>query len=137
MVSLMILRQHQYWSPDFAPGLGEKFWGMKGILRVLLTFQTDRIIGFKVQDPYAVLCIAMQMGRAGSCPWGHLFLAAWDVFNPSATSAQRESVQRKFGDRGAFESDHRFDAFVSVLFPPMRVRLTGSLRCGSVQSTGA
>ncbi len=123
VASLMGLRQHRYWSPDFDPGLEEQFWGVKGILRVLLTFQAGRVVGFKLQDPYAVLCIAMQMGRAGNCPWGHLFLAAWDVFNPSATPAQQGSVQSKFVDRGAFESDHRFDAFVSVLFPPMRARL--------------
>lgn len=121
--SLIGLRQHRYWSPDFNPGLEEQFWGEKGILRVLLTLQADRVIGFKLQDPYAVLCVGMQMGRAGSCPWGHLFLAAWEVFNPSATLAQQGSIQRKFENRSAFASDHRFDAFSSVLFPPMRTPL--------------
>jgi putative endonuclease len=123
LASLMGLRQHRYWSSDFEPCLEEQFWGAKGILRVLLAFQADRVIGSKLQDPYAVLCTAMQMGRAGSCPWGHLFLAAWEVFNPSATLAQREGVARKFNNRSAFAPDHRFDAFVSVLFPPMRPQL--------------
>lgn len=123
VASLMGLRKHQYWSYDFDPCLDEQFWGAKGILRVLLTFQTDRVIGSKLQDPYAVLCVGMQMGRAGSCPWGHLFLAAWEVFRPSATPAQQESAQRKFGNRDGFASDHRFDAFASVLFPPIRARL--------------
>jgi predicted GIY-YIG superfamily endonuclease len=123
VASLMSLRQHRYWSSDFDPGLEEQFWGRRGILRVLLTFQVDRVIGSKLQDPYAVLCAGMHMGRAGSCPWGHLFLAAWEAFNPTATPAQQESVRSKFGDRSTFAADHRFDAFVSVLFPPMRARL--------------
>lgn len=127
VASLMGLRQHRYWSSDFEPSLSEQFWGAKGVLRVLLTFQADRVIGSKLQDPYAVLCTAMQMGLARSCPWGHLFLAAWAVFNPSATPAQQDSVLRKFGDQSAFVSDRRFDAFVSVLFPPMRAQLRADL----------
>lgn len=123
VASLMGLRQHRYWSSEFDPGLEEQLWGAKGILRVLLTFQTDRVIGFKLQNPYAVLCIGMQMGRAGRCPWGHLFLTAWEVFRPSVTPTQQASLLGKFRDRCTFESDHRFDAFVSVLFPPMRARL--------------
>lgn len=122
MANLMGLQTYPYWSPDFAPSLEEQFWGAKGILRVLLTFQANRVVGFKLQDPYAMLCSAMQMGGRGS-PWGHLFLAAWDVFNPSATHAQQESLQRKFGEQNLLTPDRRFDAFTSVLFPPMRIKL--------------
>lgn len=120
---LMGLRQNRYWSSDFEPGLEEHFWRAKGILRVLLTFQADLVIGSKLQDPYAVMCSEMQTGQAGSCPWGHLFLSDWEVFNLSATLAQREGVVSKFDDRSAFAHDHRFDAIVSVLFPPMRAQL--------------
>lgn len=124
VASLLNLQRHRFWSKDFDPGLEQTFWGAKGILRVLLTFQTDRVIGFKLQDPFAVLCVGMQMGQMNKRPYGHLFLAAWEIFRPAATPAQQLSVMQKFeAERAKFEPDRRFDAIAAVLFPEMRTKL--------------
>lgn len=119
----MSLREHQHWRPDLQPALEEKFWGAKGVLRVLLSIRYNRVIGFKLQDVFAVLTSGMQMGRGALQPWTHLFLIAWDAYRPNATDAQHQRVEYFSEDPSQRVPDRRYDPFVSLLFPEMRWRL--------------
>jgi len=123
---LLGLRCHRNWRPDLEPGLDEAYWGPRGVLRVLLSLQADKVIGFKLQDAFAVLCAGMQMGRGGRQPWGHLFLAAWDAYSPSATSDQERRVQAWLSEVSSRTPDLRYDEVTSVLFPELRWRLRGA-----------
>jgi predicted GIY-YIG superfamily endonuclease len=123
LTHLMSLREHRHWRPDLEPGLEEKFWGAKGVLRVLLSIRHNRVIGFKLQDPFAVLASGMQMGRGAVQPWAHLFLIAWDIYRPDATDAQYRRVEDYCAAPAPRVPDRRYDPFVSLLFPEMRWRL--------------
>lgn len=123
LAHLMGLREHRHWRPDLEPALEEKFWGAKGVLRVLLSIRCNRVIGFKLQDVFAVLCSGMQMGRGAAQPWTHLFLIAWDAYRPNATNAQHQRVEDLAAGSSQRVPDRRYDPFVSLLFPEMRWRL--------------
>jgi hypothetical protein len=123
LAHLMGLREHRHWRPDPEPALEEKFWGAKGVLRVLLSIRCNRVIGFKLQDVFAVLTSGMQMGRGAVQPWTHLFLIASDAYRPDATDAQHRRVEDFAADSSQRVPDRRYDPFVSLLFPEMRWRL--------------
>lgn len=120
---LLGLRQHRYWRPELEPGLEEQFWGARGILRVLLTLQADRVIGFRLTRPYEVLRAGMQMGSLAKQPWSHLFLAAWDAYRPTATPAQDQWIAANRKRSPEHCPDHRYDAMTSAFFPELRWRL--------------
>lgn len=123
LAHLMRLRQHRHWRADLEPVLEEKFWGPRGVLRVLLTLHANQVVGFRLPDPYAVLHAGMQMGPMGERPWGHLFLAAWETYCPAATAAQVARVTAYLGERHAFHRDRRYDRVAAMLFPELRWRL--------------
>lgn len=123
LAHLLGLREHHHWRPDLEAALEEKFWGAKGVLRVLLSIRCNRVIGFKLQDVFAVLCSGMQMGRGAAQPWTHLFLIAWDAYRPDATDAQHQRVEDFAADSSQRVPDRRYDPFVSLLFPEMRWHL--------------
>lgn len=123
LARLLGLRRHRYWRPELEPGLEERFWGARGILRVLLTLQADRIIGFKLTYPYEVLRSGMQMGSLTKQPWSHLFLAAWEAYRPTATPAQDRWVAANRDRSLECCPDRRYDAITSIFFPELRWRL--------------
>lgn len=120
---LMGLRRHRHWRPEFESGLEEQFWGGRGILRILLTLEADRVIGYRLKFPYEVLRSGMQMGSLKKQPWSHLFLAAWDAYRPTATPVQQRQVEASRNGVDAVFPDHRYDSIVSTLFPALRWRL--------------
>jgi predicted GIY-YIG superfamily endonuclease len=117
------LRAHHHWRPDLEPALEEQFWGSKGVLRVLLSIRLNRVIGFKLQDPFAVLHAGLQMGSAGQQPWAHLFLLAWDAYQPDCTETQLKRVSTYLASSSKRVPNRRFDPFVAMLFPEMRWRI--------------
>lgn len=131
---LMGLRRHRYWRPEFDPGLEERFWGARGVLRVLLTLQADRVIGFRLTYPYEVLRSGMQMGSLEKQPWSHLFLAAWDAYCPTATPAQDRWIAAHRNRPLEHSPDRRYDAITSIFFPELRWRLN-DIDAGSVSSS--
>ena len=115
------LTRHRHWSKDFEPCLQWDFWGIKGVLPVLMTFKLDRVVGSGLSYPQEVLAAALSRGRQGSHPFRKLFLLAWQAFSPSSTDKQAIRVaehMRYLEDSVSF--DDRFDAFVSMLFPRIR-----------------
>jgi hypothetical protein len=127
---LLRLRGQGHWRGDLEPAIDEKFWGAKGILRVILSIRLNRVVGFKLQDVFAVLHSGLQTGPSGQQPWAHLFLLAWDVYRPDSTNTQRGRVNGYLSSSGAQLPDRRYDAFVSMLFPEMRWRLRAQGRAG-------
>lgn len=120
---LVGMSKHRYWTPELDPGLDEKFWGAQGLLRVILSLKVDRVVGYKLQDTYAVLDCGLMMGHRGEKPWGHLFLSACDAFRPTFRESQQQRVGQERTLRPRFKADHRYDSMVSVLFPEMRPHL--------------
>jgi len=121
------LTRSQYWRDSYAPSLGSDFWGRKGVLPVLLTFQQDRPIGSGLSWPYEVLQAALQRGSNGRRPFAWLFLAAWEIFSPSMTDHQAAAAAKLLAmDRFETHRDQIFDEFISVLLPQMRYRLRTS-----------
>lgn len=115
------LTRFPHWRPTFAPALGWAFWSRKGILPVLLSFKLGRPIASRLSSPYEVLAAAMSRGRNGEHPHRHLFLLAWQAYQPPTTSNQARTVSRFMEclqDPG--EPDRQYDDFVSVLFPETR-----------------
>lgn len=118
------LTRSRYWRDSYAPCLGLDFWGRKGVLPVLLTFQLDRAVGSGLSWPFEVLQAALQRGRQGRRPFAWLFLTAWEAFAPKATDHQVASAKRlptaaQFNE----DRDRTFDDFLSVLLPQLRHQL--------------
>lgn len=120
LAQLMALSKHPHWRHDLDAALDERYWGKKGILRGLLTLQQNRMVGYKLQDAFAVLHCGMQMGPPGEQPWTHLYLAAWDAFRPSATPGQQARVDGYIADVASRKPDRSFDAITTMLFPQTR-----------------
>lgn len=117
---LLGMKEHRHWRPDLEPGLKEQFWGHKGLLPVLLSLKLDRVIGFKLPNPYGVLAAALQRGRGNVRPWNHLFLAAWQAFRPTATPRQEQTVAELLAAYQPTDADRQYDPIVTILFPEMR-----------------
>lgn len=126
MARLMSLRAHHHWRPDLDPGLEEQYWGRKGLMRGLLTLHANRMVGYKLQDAFAVLHCGMQMGTPGVQPWRHLFLAAWEAYRPNATPDQDARVEAYIADPSPRNPDRRYDEITAMLFPETRWRLRGT-----------
>jgi predicted GIY-YIG superfamily endonuclease len=115
------LTRYRYWRKDFAPGIGWEFWKIKGILPVLLSFKLGRPVGSGLASAYDVLAAALNRGQNGKHPLRRLFLLAWQTYQPPTTENQAAAVTRfmeYLQDEEGF--DRQYDAFVSILFPPMR-----------------
>lgn len=121
--ALLALTRFPEWRVAFAPALDTAFWGCKGLLPVLLTFLRNRVIGCRLQDPFAVLAAALQRGRGGAHPWNRLLLVTWRACNPPISAGQHEKLERWMQDMvrqpiSAF--DTRYDPFVTIAFPKTR-----------------
>lgn len=117
---LLGLRNHAAWKDSFEPAFNGQFWDKRGIFPILLSLRDGLPIGSKLQDCFAVFCVAMQRGRNGKHPWNHLFLAAWDVYRPPAKQEQYKRVSDMVSCLIPSDADHQYDDFLSVLFPEMR-----------------
>lgn len=116
------LTRYRFWQSGFDAGLDGAFWDEKGILPVLLSFQGNRPLASKCQDPFCVLAGAITRERRNGPPFHHLFLLGWTAFVPSATALQAEKVETWLRGLPA-ERDRRYDEFTVILFPQMRYLL--------------
>lgn len=147
------LTRYSFWRESFAPGLSWAFWGPKGVLPVLLTFQEGRPVASKLSMPYEVLATAITRGDRRYMPFRRLFLLSWLAFLPPSTDKQHEAFLVKLkscgldpgpyvtGSQDAGEcapcrfektwvspdwascQERSFDEIVSILFPKTRTVL--------------
>lgn len=121
--AFIALKRFPEWRAEYAPALDIAFWDRKGLFPVLLSFLRNRVIGCRLQDPFAVLAAALQRGRGGTRPWNRLLLVTWRAYNPPISACQHEKLNSWMHDMVAQPTsafDTRYDAFVSVVLPNTR-----------------
>ncbi|MBB1627671.1 hypothetical protein A9974_20755 [Achromobacter sp. UMC71] len=124
------LTRYREWRDAFDPMLSIRFWGRKlSILAVLLSIKLHRPVGSKVPSTYDVLANAMLRTKNGAAGLRHLYLHAWQAYQPEATENQERALERflQMLDTPA-ELDRQYDEIVCVLFPECRARLRGYQR---------
>ncbi|WP_241047880.1 GIY-YIG nuclease family protein [Achromobacter xylosoxidans] len=119
------LTRYREWRTAFDPMLNIRFWGRKlSILPVLLSIKLHRPVGSMVPTAYDVLANAMIRTRHGAAGVRHLYLHAWQTYQPEITPNQEKAIASFIQALAApHERDHQYDEIVSVLFPECRARL--------------
>jgi len=115
------LTRYRYWRNEFTPALNPAFWGGKGILPVLLSFQLGRTVGSRLDGPFNVLAAALCRGKNGHHPLRRLFLKVWQTYEPPRTATQAITLEKflSYLDKET-EYDRQYDEFISVLLPETR-----------------
>lgn len=103
------LTRYSFWRESLAPGLSWAFWGPKGVLPVLLTFQTGRPVASRLRMPYEVLAAAITRGDQRFMPFRRLFLLSWLAFQPPSTDKQHEAFLANLKSSGVDPGQYMMD----------------------------